>query len=123
MPVLDVKGASFSAFNLSGKINLHDDKFQKLACRYMYIALTLLNACYLYPFQHGTASGAICKHVQKWVRTFSAEKLEFYALHYPKDPWMKLSDLCHFHPEKVCAFQYIFLIKVCDANLIILKVN
>ncbi|XP_067674466.1 uncharacterized protein [Haliotis asinina] len=47
----------------------------------------------------GSASGAVCKHVQAWVRTFTKEELEFYALHYPKDPWKKLADICHFNPK------------------------
>ncbi|XP_046353942.2 uncharacterized protein LOC124133554 [Haliotis rufescens] len=47
----------------------------------------------------GSASGAVCKHVQAWVRTFTKEDLEFYALHYPKDPWKKLADICHFSPK------------------------
>lgn len=49
---------------------------------------------------HGTASGAVCKHVQRWVKRFTKEDLEFYALHFPKEPWKKLSDICHFHPKK-----------------------
>ncbi|XP_041350621.1 uncharacterized protein LOC121369645 [Gigantopelta aegis] len=47
----------------------------------------------------GSASGAVCKHIRSWVRSFTAEDLEFYALHYPKDPWMKLADICHFNPK------------------------
>lgn len=48
---------------------------------------------------HGTASGAVCKHVQRWVKRFTKEELEFYALHFPKEPWKKLADICHFHPK------------------------
>ncbi|XP_033727100.1 uncharacterized protein LOC117316564 [Pecten maximus] len=49
---------------------------------------------------YGTASGAVCKHIRRWVRTFTKEELEFYSLYFPKQPWQKLADLCHFHPEK-----------------------
>ncbi|KAH3736540.1 uncharacterized protein LOC127850969 [Dreissena polymorpha] len=49
---------------------------------------------------HGTASGAICKHVRSWVKHFTKDELEFYALHFPKDPWTKLADICHFHPKQ-----------------------
>ncbi|XP_060085365.1 uncharacterized protein LOC132564751 [Ylistrum balloti] len=49
---------------------------------------------------YGTASGAICKYIRKWVQTFTKEELEFYSLYFPKQPWQKLADLCHFHPEK-----------------------
>ncbi|BFZ09851.1 hypothetical protein BsWGS_12890 [Bradybaena similaris] len=48
----------------------------------------------------GSASGAVCKHVAKWVRSFTAEELEFFSIHFPKDPWQKLADICHFNPEK-----------------------
>lgn len=48
---------------------------------------------------HGTASGAVCKHVKRWVKRFTKEELEFYALHFPKEPWKKLADICHFHPK------------------------
>ncbi|KAL8588504.1 hypothetical protein ACOMHN_022291 [Nucella lapillus] len=48
----------------------------------------------------GSASGAVCKHVAQWVHGFSKGELEFYALHLPKEPWKKLADICHFHPEK-----------------------
>lgn len=26
--------------------------------------------------------------------------MQFFALHFPVDPWKKLADLCHLHPEK-----------------------
>ncbi len=51
--------------------------------------------------QHGSATGAICKHIRDWVRLFSTEELEFFALHMPRDPWQKLADVCHFNPAKV----------------------
>ncbi|XP_061176627.1 uncharacterized protein LOC133185443 [Saccostrea echinata] len=49
---------------------------------------------------YGSASGAVCKHIRRWVRHFTAKELEFYAIHFPKDPWKKLADICHFHPQK-----------------------
>ncbi|CAL1539878.1 unnamed protein product [Lymnaea stagnalis] len=48
----------------------------------------------------GSASGAVCKHVAKWVREFTAADLEFFAINFPKDPWKKLADICHLKPEK-----------------------
>ncbi|XP_048769529.2 uncharacterized protein LOC125675774 [Ostrea edulis] len=49
---------------------------------------------------YGSASGAICKHIRRWVQRFTSKELEFYAIHFPKDPWKKLADICHFHPQK-----------------------
>ena len=50
--------------------------------------------------KHGSASGAVCKHVARWVRTFSKEELEYYALHYPTEPWRRMADICHFNPVR-----------------------
>ena len=49
----------------------------------------------------GSASGAVCKHIRRWVRKLTEEQLEFYALHFPTEPWKKLADICHFNPKKV----------------------
>ncbi|KAH9514771.1 hypothetical protein Btru_023606 [Bulinus truncatus] len=48
----------------------------------------------------GSANGAVCRHVRDWIREFSADDFEFFAINFPKDPWIKLADLCHLHPEK-----------------------
>jgi len=48
----------------------------------------------------GTLSGALFKQVKKWVQSIPADRLQFFALHFPVDPWKKLADLCHLHPEK-----------------------
>nr|KAG5704322.1 hypothetical protein BaRGS_012631 [Batillaria attramentaria] len=48
----------------------------------------------------GSASGSVCKHIAHWAQGFTTEELEFYALHLPKEPWKKLADICHFHPQK-----------------------
>lgn len=49
---------------------------------------------------YGSASGAICKHIRQWTRTFTKEELEFFSIFLPKEPWKKLADICHFNPEK-----------------------
>lgn len=61
-------------------------------------------------FKIGSASGAVCKHVAKWVRGFTAEELEFFSIHFPKDPWQKLADICHLNPEKVINYHFTYLI-------------
>lgn len=52
-------------------------------------------------YQHGTASGAVCKRIAAWVRDYTRDELEFFALHMPTAPWKKLADICHFNPKKV----------------------
>lgn len=47
----------------------------------------------------GSATSSICKRVKRWVRTLPAEKLEFYALHFPRQPWCHLADICHLNPK------------------------
>ncbi|XP_033744996.1 uncharacterized protein LOC117330667 [Pecten maximus] len=48
----------------------------------------------------GSATGSVSKYVKKWVQTLTADELEFYALHFPTEPWKKLADICHFNSEK-----------------------
>nr|XP_054749411.1 uncharacterized protein LOC129254897 [Lytechinus pictus] len=48
----------------------------------------------------GSVSGALSRHIRHWVRSLSGAQLEFYALHYPKEPWKTLADICHLHPKK-----------------------
>ena len=45
-------------------------------------------------------SGALINHIKAWLKTIPAERLEFYALHFPTEPWKKLADICHLNPEK-----------------------
>ncbi|XP_072023498.1 uncharacterized protein [Amphiura filiformis] len=48
----------------------------------------------------GSVSGALSRHIRNWVRQIPKSQLEFYALHYPKEPWKRLADLCHLNPKK-----------------------
>ena len=48
----------------------------------------------------GSASGAVARHIQRWTRTLTKQELEYFALHMPTEPWKKLADIVHFHPEK-----------------------
>lgn len=48
----------------------------------------------------GTLSGALARRLRLWVRRFSAKELEYFALHFPPDPWRKLADLLHLNPDK-----------------------
>eukprot|EP00057_Strongylocentrotus_purpuratus_P018892 XP_011673366.1 PREDICTED: uncharacterized protein LOC579550 isoform X1 [Strongylocentrotus purpuratus] len=48
----------------------------------------------------GSVSGALSRHIRRWVRSLTSAQLEFYALHYPKEPWKTLADICHLNPKK-----------------------
>jgi len=48
----------------------------------------------------GSVSGALSKRIRKWVKLISAEKLTFYALNLPKQPWKELADIIHLSPKK-----------------------
>ncbi|XP_057317776.1 uncharacterized protein LOC130662852 [Hydractinia symbiolongicarpus] len=48
----------------------------------------------------GSLSGALIKHIKLWVRTIPVERLEFYAMHFPSEPWKKLANVCHLNPKK-----------------------
>ena len=34
------------------------------------------------------------------MKTIPSERLQFFALHFPTEPWKKLADILHLHPEK-----------------------
>ncbi|KAH3743483.1 Serine/arginine repetitive matrix protein 2 [Pelomyxa schiedti] len=46
----------------------------------------------------GSLSGSLAKHVRKWVCSIPANKLMFYALVMPREPWQELADMIHLHP-------------------------
>eukprot|EP00026_Physarum_polycephalum_P000342 Phypoly_transcript_00342.p2 GENE.Phypoly_transcript_00342~~Phypoly_transcript_00342.p2 ORF type:complete len:719 (+),score=127.38 Phypoly_transcript_00342:2610-4766(+) len=48
----------------------------------------------------GSVSGSLAQKIRKWVKSIPAEKLTFYALTLPKQPWRELADLVHLHPSK-----------------------
>jgi hypothetical protein len=48
----------------------------------------------------GSVSGALIKRVKRWVQSIDEEKLSFYALTLPKEPWRELADILHLNPSK-----------------------
>lgn len=46
------------------------------------------------------ASGALQRHVARWVRAIPREKLEFWLLALPKEPWVEIAQLCHLNPKR-----------------------
>lgn len=59
-----------------------------------------LNNLTLQTPSHGTCSGALARHIKRWVRTFNESQLEFYALQMPTEPWKKLANIVHLNPTK-----------------------
>jgi len=49
---------------------------------------------------NGSLSGAVARQIKKWTATIPKSDLEFYALHFPKEPWKQVADLCHLNPKK-----------------------
>lgn len=48
----------------------------------------------------GSLSGALSRHVKQWVKTIPVERLQFFAMHFPSEPWKNLADLIHLNPER-----------------------
>jgi len=46
----------------------------------------------------GGATGALMKHVRRWIGRIDRAALEFFLLARPKEPWQELTDLCHANP-------------------------
>jgi len=47
----------------------------------------------------GSVSGALSKHIRRWLSTIPSDKLEFFALNLPKGPWTEIADLVHANPN------------------------
>mmetsp|Transcript_68054 Transcript_68054/g.141903 ORF Transcript_68054/g.141903 Transcript_68054/m.141903 type:complete len:641 (-) Transcript_68054:126-2048(-) len=45
------------------------------------------------------ASGALMKHIRRWIGRIDKSALEFFLLARPKEPWQELTDLCHANPS------------------------
>eukprot|EP00002_Diphylleia_rotans_P016286 TRINITY_DN3170_c0_g2_i3.p1 TRINITY_DN3170_c0_g2~~TRINITY_DN3170_c0_g2_i3.p1 ORF type:complete len:542 (-),score=120.53 TRINITY_DN3170_c0_g2_i3:149-1774(-) len=46
-----------------------------------------------------SVTSSIVKTIRKWTKSIPTEKLEFYILVFPADPWKKLADICHLRNE------------------------
>jgi len=46
----------------------------------------------------GGLTNAINRKIRKWLQAIPPEKLEFYLVNFPKEPWKQISDLCHCGP-------------------------
>lgn len=51
----------------------------------------------------GSLSGALARHVRRWMRGVTGEQLTYYALTLPKEPWQQLADLVHPKPGALSA--------------------
>lgn len=47
------------------------------------------------PASGSGANSALMKRVQRWCRTLSAERLQFFLMNFPVKPWQELADLVH----------------------------
>jgi hypothetical protein len=47
-----------------------------------------------------TMSGAACYHIRRWVRSFTEQELEYFALRMPTEKWRKLADIVHYIKKK-----------------------
>eukprot|EP00743_Colponemidia_sp_Colp-15_P008364 GILK01009085.1.p1 GENE.GILK01009085.1~~GILK01009085.1.p1 ORF type:complete len:867 (-),score=139.86 GILK01009085.1:66-2666(-) len=45
------------------------------------------------------ASGAFCRRVKKWTASIPEERLEFFLMQYPSEPWQQLADTVHLSPS------------------------
>ncbi len=51
----------------------------------------------------GSLSGALARHVRRWMRAVPEAQLTYYALTLPKEPWQQLADLVHPTPGALSA--------------------
>eukprot|EP00010_Vexillifera_abyssalis_P007668 CAMPEP_0201545018 /NCGR_PEP_ID=MMETSP0173_2-20130828/1602_1 /ASSEMBLY_ACC=CAM_ASM_000268 /TAXON_ID=218659 /ORGANISM="Vexillifera sp., Strain DIVA3 564/2" /LENGTH=648 /DNA_ID=CAMNT_0047953323 /DNA_START=118 /DNA_END=2064 /DNA_ORIENTATION=+ len=60
--------------------------------------------------QTTSVSGALAKRVRRWLTTIPKYKLEFYAMHMPKELWRDLADIVHPSADN---FQLSYFLSVC----------
>lgn len=59
--------------------------------------------------QSSSVSGALARKVRAWAKTnLDEEELDLIMLGLPKDPWLTLADLVHFHPKDFSASNFLF---------------
>jgi hypothetical protein len=51
----------------------------------------------------GSLSGALARHVRRWMQTIAARDLTSVALSMPREPWRQLADLVHPNPASLKA--------------------
>lgn len=52
------------------------------------------------PKSKGTFSGALARHIKRWVQTFTESQFEYFALCLPTEPWQKLANIVHLNSTK-----------------------
>eukprot|EP00742_Colponemidia_sp_Colp-10_P002000 GILJ01002135.1.p1 GENE.GILJ01002135.1~~GILJ01002135.1.p1 ORF type:complete len:641 (-),score=94.64 GILJ01002135.1:147-2000(-) len=45
------------------------------------------------------ASGALARRIKRWTSQIPEERLEFFLMQYPAEPWQQLADICHLSPN------------------------
>jgi hypothetical protein len=95
---LDAKLAKFD--QSEKKINSRPHKLSALKTR--RDAIATLEQEVLAVAEPGVSgvSGALQRHVARWVRSIPKDKLEFWLLALPKEPWIEIAQLCHLNPAK-----------------------
>lgn len=74
-------------------------KQQKVRQRTLGRVTSSINDLKREPVQ-GSLSGALIRHIRRWVLTLPPADLQFYAIHLPREPWKELADLLHLNPKK-----------------------
>lgn len=82
------------------KLKRHELSGSKLKSHKLGIIKNDINNLTLLKPKIGTVSGALAKHIRKWIKNFKAEDIEFYALHMPTEPWKKMANIIHLNPVK-----------------------
>jgi len=49
--------------------------------------------------QKTSVSGALSRRVRRWLQTIPVNKLNFFALQFPKEPWQEIADIIHIAPK------------------------
>jgi hypothetical protein len=82
------------------KLKRHELSGSKLKSHKLGVIKNDINNLTLLKPNIGTVSGALSKHIRKWIRNFKTEEIEFFAIHMPTEPWKKIANIIHLNPAK-----------------------
>jgi hypothetical protein len=72
---------------------------KKSTLKALEVLIARFDADGMLPADGSGATSALMKRVRRWCQTLSADRLTFFLLNFPREPWKSLADLAHLKPS------------------------
>jgi len=72
---------------------------KKSTLKALEVLIARFDADGMLPADGSGATSALMKRVRRWCQTLSADRLTFFLLNFPREPWRALADLAHLKPS------------------------